>query len=102
MPWFLLMAQPGGQGAQSNPIAAFLPIVLIVIVFYFLLIRPQQKRAKEHRTMLEALKTGDQVVTIGGMHGTVAAIDQDKVVVRVADNVKLTFNRSAIAGVIKE
>lgn len=101
MPWFLLMAQPGG-GAQSNPIAAFLPIVLIVIIFYFLLIRPQQKRSKQHKAMLEALKTGDQVVTIGGMHGTVAAIDQDKIVLRVADNVKITFNRSAIAGQIKE
>ncbi len=102
MPWFLMMAQPAGGGAQGNPIAAFLPIVLIVVSFYFLLIRPQQKRSKQPKAMLEALKTGDQVVTIGGMHGTVAAIDQDTVVLRVADNVKITFNRSAIAGQIKE
>ncbi len=102
MPWFLMMAQPAGGGAQGNPIAAFLPIVLIVVIFYFLLIRPQQKRAKQHKAMLESLKSGDQVVTIGGLRGTVAAIDQDTVVIRVADNVKLTFNRSAIAGLIKE
>ena len=102
MPWFLLMAQPAGGGAQGNPIAAFLPIILIVVIFYFLLIRPQQKRSKQHKAMLDALKTGDQVVTIGGMRGTVAGIDQDTVVLRVADNVKITFNRSAIAGQIQE
>lgn len=101
MPWFLLMAQPAGGGSQ-NPIAAFLPIILIVVIFYFLLIRPQQKRSKQHRAMLDALKTGDQVVTIGGIRGTVAAVDQDTVVVRVADNVKLTLNRSAVAAQIKE
>lgn len=101
MSWFLLMAQPAGGGAQ-NPLAAFLPIVLIVVIFYFLLIRPQQKRAKQHKALLDGLKSGDQVVTIGGLRGTVAAIDQDTVVIRVADNVKLTFNRSAIAGLIKE
>ncbi len=102
MSWFLLMAQPAGGGGAQNPLAAFLPIVLIVVIFYFLLIRPQQKRAKQHKAMLESLKSGDQVVTIGGLRGTVAAIDQDTVVIRVADNVKLTFNRSAIAGLIKE
>jgi len=92
----LLMTQP--QGGQSNPIAAFLPLVLLVVVFYFMLIRPQQKRAKEHRLMLEALKAGDQVVTVGGLRGVVAAVDDETVVLRVADNVKLTFNRSAISG----
>ena len=100
MSWFLLMAQPGGGGAQSNPIAAFLPIVFIIVIFYFLLIRPQQKRAKQQRAMMEGLKSGDQVLTIGGLHGTVAAVDQDTVVLRVADNVKLTFNKSAIAGLV--
>jgi preprotein translocase subunit YajC len=101
MPWFLLMAQPGGSGSQ-NPLAAFIPLVLIIVVFYFLLIRPQQKRAKSVKVMLEQLKTGDQVVTIGGLRGTVAAVDKDAVVLRVADNVKLTFNKSAIAGLIQQ
>lgn len=100
MPWFLLMAQPGGSGSQ-NPLTAFIPLVLIIVVFYFLLIRPQQKRAKTMRSMLEQLKTGDQVVTIGGLRGTVAAVDKDTVVLRVADNVKLTFNKSAIAGLVQ-
>ena len=102
MSWFLLMAQPGQGGAQGNPIAAFLPIVFIVVIFYFLLIRPQQKRAKQHRAMMEAIKSGDQVVTVGGLHGTVAAVDQETVVLRVADNVKLTFNKSAIAGLVAQ
>ncbi len=81
----LLMAQPQG-GAQSNPLTAFLPLLLLVVVFYFMLIRPQQNR----------------VYTVGGMRGTVAAVDGDTIVLKVADNVKLTFNKSAIAGVFQE
>ena len=100
MPWFLLMAQPGGSGSQ-NPLAAFIPLVLIIVVFYFLLIRPQQKRSKSLKVMLEQLKTGDQVVTIGGLRGAVYSVDKDTVVLRVADNVKLTFNKSAVAGLIQ-
>jgi preprotein translocase subunit YajC len=102
MSWFLLMTQPAGGGAQSNPIVSFLPIIFIVVIFYFLLIRPQQKRAKQVRTMMEGLKSGDSVVTVGGLHGTVAAVDQDTVILRVADNVKLTFNKSAIAGLVSQ
>lgn len=101
MPWFLLMAQPGG-GGNSNPFVAFLPIIALILIFYFLLIRPQQKRAKQQRTMMEALKTGDSVVTIGGVRGTITAVDNDVVVIRVADNVKMTFSKSAVAGVLKE
>jgi len=96
----LLMAQPGGA-ANQNPLTAFIPIVLIIVVFYFLLIRPQQKRAKAQKAMLDDLKAGDAVVTIGGLRGTVAAVDNDTVIIRVADNVKLTFNKSAVAGVVK-
>ncbi len=102
MPWFLLMAQPGGSGGNSNPFVAFLPIIALILIFYFLLIRPQQKRAKQQRAMMEALKTGDSVVTIGGARGTITAVDNDIVVIRVADNVKMTFNKSAVAGVLKE
>jgi len=95
------MAQPAGGGNQ-NAMAAFIPIVLVVVVFYFLLIRPQQKRTKQHRAMSEALKAGDKVVTVGGIRGTIAGVDQQTVILRVADNVKITLNKSAIAGVIKE
>lgn len=102
MPWFLLMAQPGGSGGTSNPFLSFLPIIALIAIFYFLLIRPQQKRAKQQRTMMEALKTGDSVVTIGGVRGTITAVDKDVIIVRVADNVKITFSKSAVAGVLKE
>jgi preprotein translocase subunit YajC len=102
MSWLLLMAQPAGGGAQTNPIIGFLPVVFLIVIFYFLLIRPQQKRAKQHRAMIDTLKSGDSVVTVGGLHGTVAAVDQDTVVLRVADNVKLTFNKSAIAGLVTQ
>jgi preprotein translocase subunit YajC len=97
-----LMMTPSPGGAQ-NPLGAILPIVLIFVVFYFLIIRPQQKQRKEHRAMLEALKSGDQVATIGGILGTVVAVDEGThtVVVRVADNVKITFNRTAIASIIQ-
>jgi len=100
MSWLLMMSQP--QGAEQSPFAMVVPIALIIVVFYFFLIRPQQRRVKDHRTMLDALKAGDSVVTIGGLRGRVAAIDDDKIVLRVADNVKLTFNRNAVAGILQE
>lgn len=97
---FLLMSQP--QGQNQNPIVAFLPLILLVVIFYFMLIRPQQKRAKEHRKMLDELKSGDKVYTIGGVRGTIAAVDDNRIVLRVADNVKISFNKSAIAGQLSD
>ncbi len=81
-----------------------LPLVLIFVVFYLFLIRPQQKKQKEREKVLESLKRGDRVITIGGMHGTVAGIDTEKktVLVQIADNVKIKFDRSAIATTEKQ
>ncbi len=93
---FLLMTQP--QGQSQNLIVAFLPLILLIVIFYFMLIRPQQKRAKEHRKMLDDLKSGDKVFTIGGVRGTIVAVEDSRIVLRVADNVKISFNKSAIAG----
>ncbi|MGE7601071.1 preprotein translocase subunit YajC [Peribacillus sp. NPDC097675] len=73
-----------------------LPLILMFVLFYFLLIRPQQKRAKTTRNMQESLKKGDKVATIGGMHGTIDAIDELKIVIKSADGSKLTFDRAAI------
>ncbi|WP_019533518.1 preprotein translocase subunit YajC [Paenibacillus ginsengihumi] len=72
------------------------PLVLMFVVLYFLLIRPQQKRQKERNQMLNALQKGDKVVTIGGLHGTIVELTDDTVVLRVNDVTKLTFERSAI------
>lgn len=80
-------------------LSSILPFVLMFVVFYFLLIRPQQKRTKERKSMLGALKKGDDIVTIGGLHGTVTEINEDTATIRVADNTKLKFERSAIASV---
>ncbi|MCM3632421.1 MULTISPECIES: preprotein translocase subunit YajC [Paenibacillus] len=76
-----------------------LPFVLMFVVFYFLLIRPQQKKQKQRTQMLHQLKKGDKIVTIGGLHGTIVELTDDTAVVRVNDTVKLTFDRSAISTV---
>ncbi|MFD1772821.1 preprotein translocase subunit YajC [Paenibacillus rhizophilus] len=85
-------------GSQSSNILGLVgPFVLMFIVFYFLLIRPQQKKTKTRNSMLKALKKGDKVVTIGGLHGTIMEISDDIVVLRVNDVTKLTFDRGSIS-----
>ncbi|WP_338555295.1 preprotein translocase subunit YajC [Paenibacillus sp. KS-LC4] len=88
-------------GAPTNSIWGMAwPILLMFAVFYFLLIRPQQKKQKQRTALLSQLKKGDKISTIGGMHGTIAELTDDTVVLRVNDTVKLTFERSAISSVI--
>ncbi|MDP4095192.1 preprotein translocase subunit YajC [Paenibacillus sp. P96] len=84
-------------GGTNSIWGMVLPFVLMFAIFYFLLIRPQQKKQKQRNSMLNALKKGDKVVTIGGLHGTIAEITDDIVVLRVNDVTKLTFDRSAIS-----
>ena len=73
---------------ESSGIGQFIPLILIFVIFYFFLIRPQQKKVKEHKSMVESLKKGDKVVTSGGITGTISrVIDNDKVEVEIADNV---------------
>jgi preprotein translocase subunit YajC len=81
----------------------FLPLILIFVVFYFLLIRPQQKRAKEHRTMLTSLKRGDRIITGGGILGTVTKVKEgsEEVEIEVAPNVRLNVVRNTIGSVIR-
>jgi preprotein translocase subunit YajC len=73
-----------------------LPLILMFVLFYFLLIRPQQKRQKTTQNMQSSLKKGDKVATIGGMHGTIDAIDELQIVIKSPDGTKLTFDRAAI------
>ena len=98
--YFIAMAQPGGspQGGGGG-IAAFLPMILIFVILYFLILRPQAKRQREHQKMLEVLSKGDKIVTTGGVHGTIVRInDEDKtIIVKVADEIKLTIDRGAVA-----
>ena len=81
---------------------SMLPILLIFVIFYFLLIRPQNKKQKETEKMIAALKKGDKVVTIGGIHGVVSSTKENTVIVKVDDNTKIEFNRSAIASLVTE
>jgi preprotein translocase subunit YajC len=76
-----------------------LPFLLIFVIFYFLLIRPQQKRQRERNNMLSALQKGDQVITIGGIHGTITDLTENTVTLRVAATTQITFERSAISSV---
>jgi preprotein translocase subunit YajC len=90
--------EPLAAGSSgSSGLTAFLPFVLIIVVFYFLLIRPQQRRSRAQRELLQGLDVGDEVITIGGIHGTIRALDDDEVTVEVAPGVNLHFVRSAIA-----
>ncbi|EGL81628.1 preprotein translocase, YajC subunit [Caldalkalibacillus thermarum TA2.A1] len=79
-----------------------LPLALMFAIFYFLLIRPQQKRQRERNQMLANLQRGDKVITIGGLHGTIVDLTEEKVILKVADNVRLTFERSAVNAVVND
>ncbi|MCF3941869.1 preprotein translocase subunit YajC [Oceanobacillus alkalisoli] len=81
---------------------ALLPIILMFVIFYFLLIRPQQKRQKQVREMQSELQKGDKVVTIGGFHGIIHALDEGTVVIQAGDGTKLTYDRSAIREKVAE
>ena len=78
------------------------PILLMVVIFYFLLWRPQQKQQKERANLLGSLKKGQKIVTIGGMYGEIVELDDEKVMVQVSEKVELTFARSAIANVLSK
>jgi preprotein translocase subunit YajC len=95
----LMGAPAGAEGSAGSSLFSFLPLIAIVAIFYFLILRPQNKKQKETQKMLSALKKGDRVVTIGGIHGVIQSVKESTVIVKVDDNVKLEFNRSAIASV---
>jgi len=84
---------------QVNPLMNLLPIVLIFIVFYFLLIRPQKKSQDDHKKMVESLKKNDEVITSGGIHGTITNVKDTTVTLKVDDNVKVEIQRNCIASI---
>ena len=101
----LAFAAPAAGAGATGGASAFMnivPLIFMFAIFYFLLIRPQQKKAKEHKTLLEALKKGDKVVTAGGMHGKVSAIDDKIVTLEIATGVNVKFNKAFIASIEKE
>jgi preprotein translocase subunit YajC len=97
---FIGQAWAQGAGAPGTDLLSLAPIVLMFVVLYFLMIRPQMKRQKEHKAMIEALQKGDEVVTSGGVVGKVVKVDENYVGLQVADNVEITLQRSAVQVVL--
>jgi preprotein translocase subunit YajC len=95
---FIALAQSAGGAPAGGGLISFAPFLLIIVIFYFLIIRPQQKKEKERKRMINELKTGDKVLTIGGMYGVITSIKEgnDVVTVKVSDNTKVDFVRSSI------
>jgi preprotein translocase subunit YajC len=96
--------QPGAAGSGGGGTQLVTMLVtfgLIIVVFYFLVIRPQNKKQKDAKKMLESIRKGDRVVTIGGMHGSVESVKDDAVVLKVDDNVKIRFSKSAVSQVLE-
>jgi preprotein translocase subunit YajC len=91
----------GSGGGQGSGLSAFIPLILMFAIFYFLLIRPQQKKAKQHKALLAAVKKGDKVITSGGLHGEVTGIADEVVTMEIAPKVRVKVSRGAIAGVLK-
>ncbi|MDJ0815373.1 MAG: preprotein translocase subunit YajC [Desulfobacterales bacterium] len=85
----------GGEGAGG--FAGFIPLILMFVIFYFLLIRPQQKRTKEHRQMISNLKKGDRIITSGGLHGRITGMDESTLTVEIADKVRVKVARGNVA-----
>ncbi|MGE5395534.1 MAG: preprotein translocase subunit YajC [Candidatus Saccharibacteria bacterium] len=92
---YLLMAGPAG-GAEPNPLMSFLPMILIIVVFYFFMIRPQMKRQKELNNFRNSLAKGDKVITTGGIYGKIVDLKDNTVLLQVDDNVKIKVDKSAI------
>lgn len=85
---------------QPNPLSALIPFIPILIIFYFLLIRPQQKKQKQFQHMVAQLKKNDKVVTSGGVHGVIVAVKEHTMTVKIADNVKVEMDKSSVSRVV--
>ena len=86
--------------SEADPIMSFLPLIILFVVFYFLLIRPQQKKAKEHKKMVETMSKGDEVVTQGGILGKITDVSENYLTCQIADNVEVKIQSHAIATVL--
>lgn len=95
------MGAPGGGGGGMGSLTSFLPLILMFVVFYFLLIWPQQKKAKAHRQVLANLQKGDNVVTSSGIYGQITGLTDTTVTLEIAEKVRIKVSRSAVAGVVK-
>jgi len=93
-------AQPAGAPPQPDPFLSFLPLILLFVIFYFLLIRPQAKRAKEHKKLVSELKKGDEVVTSGGLAGRITEVGESYVTLEIADGVQVKVQKMAVTSLL--
>jgi preprotein translocase subunit YajC len=91
-----------GTGGEGGGFGMFIPMILLFAIFYFLLIRPQQKKAKEHRELLNALKVGDNILTNGGLYGKISGLKENTVTIEIAPKVRVKVSRGSIAGLVKK
>jgi len=96
------MGSGGSGGGQSGGLGAFVPLIIIFAIFYFLLIRPQQKKAKQHKQILAGLKKGDRVVSSGGLHGVITGLSDEVVTLEISPKVRVKVSRGSIAGVLRK
>lgn len=89
-----------GQGSGGSPMSLIFMIIAIFAVMYFLMIRPQQRQKKQHQDLLSKISKGDKIVTAGGLHGTIAGVKDNTVIVKIADNVKVEVSRASINKVV--
>ena len=87
-------------GQQASPMSSILMLIIFGLIFYFMLIRPQSKRAKEHKSMVEALQKGDEVISSGGLAGKITEVDETFIKLKVAENVEVSIQRNAVASVL--
>jgi preprotein translocase subunit YajC len=99
---FFLQTEVAGDVATGGLVGLLLPFLIVGVLFYFMIIRPQQKQQKERRAMIDALKKGDRIVTVGGIHGELVALKEDYVTLKVADKVEIKVSRSGIGSVVKD
>ena len=92
-----LMAQPAGGASQTNPLVTFLPLILVFVVFYFFMIRPQMKKAKDQKKFVDELKKSDKVVTTAGIHGKIVDMNDTTFVLEVEGGTKIRFDKSAVS-----
>jgi preprotein translocase subunit YajC len=98
----LLLSDAAASGASApSPIAQFAPLIFIGVIFYFLLIRPQQKQRKQQQKLIESLKTGDKVITSAGIHGMISNVKEKTVLLKVADNVKIEVDKASVGTVVE-
>lgn len=99
---FFAFANPSGTEGGPSLITSFIPILLLFVIFYFLLIRPQQKKQKQHQALVSNLRRGDKIVTNGGLYGSVVDVKDHVIVLKVADDVKVEIVKNAVATVIEK